>query len=206
MLVIDLEGDGVSRTKLDKLGIRSSDTAEIAFDGVRVPVENLLGQEGKGFYYMMESLQIERLTGVLTSVGMMDYILDITLSYIAARYAFGKPLNQIQVLRHQIAEMASEMEAYKAFAYQTSYRLAKGNSVVKECSMLKLRTADFLNEMVYKCQQMFGGYGFMEDYPIAGIYRDVRVLSIYAGTSEIMKEVLAKILIDQKMYNPVYQK
>jgi hypothetical protein len=204
MLVIDLDAAGVSRTKLDKLGIRCSDTAEIAFDGVRVPKENLLGEEGKGFYYMMESLQVERLTGVQGTIGLMQYALDITLQYISERAAFGKPLNKFQVLRHQIAEMASEIEAYRAFTYLTSYRLAKGEHVVKECSMLKLRTADLMNDIVYKCQQMFGGYGFMEEYPIARLYRDVRVLSIYAGTSEIMKEVIAKMVIDRVTYQSVY--
>ena len=98
------------------------------------------------------------------------------------------------------------MEAYKAFTYQTSYRLAKGENVVKECSMLKLKTADLMNEMVYKCQQMFGGYGFMEEFPIGRLYRDIRVLSIYGGTSEIMKEVIAKMVIDNKRYQPVYKK
>ena len=206
MLVIDLETEGVSRTKLDKVGIRCSDTAEIAFDHVRVPKEHLLGEEGRGFYYMMESLQVERLTGVQCTIGLMQYVLDITLQYISERTAFGKPISQFQALRHQIAEMASDMEAYKAFTYQTSYRLAKGENVVKECSMLKLKTADLMNEMVYKCQQMFGGYGFMEEFPIGRLYRDIRVLSIYGGTSEIMKEVIAKMVIDNKTYQPVYKK
>lgn len=126
MLVIDLDAEGVSRTKLDKVGIRCSDTAEIAFDNVKVPKENLLGEEGRGFYYMMESLQVERMTGVQGGIGLMQHVLDITLDYIAERNAFGKPINQFQVLRHQIAEMATEIEAYKSFTYQTSYRLAQG--------------------------------------------------------------------------------
>jgi len=202
MIVIDLDSEGVSKSKLDKVGIRSSDTAEIAFDGVRVPKENLLGEEGKGFYYMMQSLQVERMTGVQCTIGLMEYVLEITLQYVSERKAFGKPLNQLQVLRHQLADMASELEAYKAFTRQTSYRLAQGENVVKECSMLKLKTADFANEMVYKCQQMFGGYGFMNEYPIGRIFRDVRVLSIYAGTSEIMKEII-KILKSAAKINQI---
>ena len=142
MLVIDLDAEGVTRTKLDKVGLRCSDTAEIAFDNVKVPKENLLGEEGKGFYYMMESLQVERLTGVQGGIGLMEYVLNITLQYISERSAFGKPINKFQVLRHQIAEIATEIEAYKAFTHQTSYRLAKGENVVKECSMLKLRVSD----------------------------------------------------------------
>ncbi|MEO1437858.1 MAG: acyl-CoA dehydrogenase family protein [Bacteroidota bacterium] len=206
MLIIDLDSEGISRAKLDKVGIRSSDTAELAFDAVRVPKENLLGEEGKGFYYMMESLQVERLTGVQGAIGLMDYLMKITLQYISERSAFGKPINRFQVLRHQIADMATEVEAYRAFTHQTSVRLARGENVTKECSMLKMRTADLLNEMAYKCQQMFGGYGFMEEYPVGRFFRDVRVMSIYGGTSEIMKEVIAKMVIDQVQYQPVYKK
>lgn len=204
LLVVDLDAEGVSRSKLDKVGIRCSDTAEIAFNNVRVPKENLLGEEGKGFYYMMESLQVERLTGVQSNMGLMEYVLDITLQYISERTAFGKTINQFQVLRHRIADMATEIEAYKSFMNQTSYRLAKGEHVVKECSMLKLKTGDLINDVVYKCLQMFGGYGFMEEYPIGRIYRDVRVIPIYGGTSEIMKEIIAKIIIDKREYKPAY--
>lgn len=205
MMVIDLDAEGVMRSKLDKVGIRSSDTAEIAFNNVKVPVANLLGEEGKGFYYMMESLQVERLTGVQSNIGLMKYVLEITLQYISERKAFGKSINQFQALRHEIAELASELAAYESFMYQTSYNLTQGVQVVKECSMLKLKTGDFVNDLVYRCQQMFGGYGFMEEYPIGRIYRDVRVIPVYGGTSEIMKEIIAKILIDKKEYRPAYK-
>ena len=206
MLVIDLDSQGVTRTKLDKVGIRISDTAELAFDNVRVPKENLLGEEGKGFYYVMQSLQVERLTGAVACIGLIEYVMEITLQYISERMAFGQTINKFQVLRHQIAEMATEYEAYKAFSYQTSYRLAQGENVVKECSMLKMRVGDLLNEITYKCLQMFGGYGFMEEYPIGRIYRDVRIAPIYGGTSEIMKEIISKMVIDGVAYKPAYQK
>ena len=148
MLVIDLDAAGITKSKLDKVGLRCSDTAELAFSGVRVPKANLIGHEGKGFYYMMESLQVERLTGVQANIGLMEYVLDITLQYMSERMAFGKPINRFQALRHLIADLASEVEAYKAFMYQTSYRLSKGEHVVKECSMLKLKTGDLVNELV----------------------------------------------------------
>jgi alkylation response protein AidB-like acyl-CoA dehydrogenase len=204
MLVIDADSEGVSRSKLDKLGIRCSDTAEIAFDNVKVPVQNMIGEEGKGFYYMMDSLQVERLSTAQFNIGGMQKILDITLQYMSERKAFGKSINKFQALRHQIAEMASDIEAWKHFMHHTSYRLSKGEFVVKECSMLKLKTSDLINDIAYKCLQMFGGYGFMEEYPIARIYRDVRVIPIYAGTSEIMKEIIAKIVIDGADYKPAY--
>lgn len=204
MLVIDAESEGVSQSKLDKLGIRCSDTAEIAFDNVKVPIKNIIGEEGKGFYYMMDSLQVERLSTAQFNIGGMQKILDITLQYISERQAFGKSINKFQALRHQIADMASDIEAWKHFMHHTSYRLSKGEFVVKECSMLKLKTSDLINEIAYNCLQMFGGYGFMEEYPIARIYRDVRVIPIYAGTSEIMKEIIAKIIIDGADYKPAY--
>jgi len=204
MIVIDLDSEGVNKSKLDKIGLRCSDTAELAFDNVKVPKENLLGEEGRGFYYMMTSLQEERISVAQQNIGLMQYALDITLQYISERKAFGKTINKFQVLRHTIAEMASDLEAWRAFNDLTSYRLSKGEDVVKECSMLKLKTSDILNDMVYKCLQMFGGYGFMEEYPIGRLYKDVRVIPIYAGTSEIMKEIIAKTIIDSQEYKNAY--
>lgn len=206
MLVIDLDAEGVSRSKLDKLGIRSSDTAELAFNEVKVPVENLIGVEGQGFYYMMDSLQVERLTLAQANIGTMQQILEMTTQYMSERKAFGRSINKFQALRHKIVDLFTEYEAWKTFCRHTSYRLSKGEFVVKECSMLKLRTSDLVNEIAYHCLQMFGGYGFMEEYPIARIYRDVRVVPIYGGTSEIMKEILAKMLLDGVSYKPVYKK
>lgn len=205
MLVIENQMEGVITSKLNKIGLRCSDTAEIAFNNVKVPLENLLGQEGKGFYYMMESLQTERLAVSQMCVGAMDLALELTLQYISEREAFGKTINKLQVLRHKIVDIATEIEVWKQFMTHTSYRFSKGSFVVKECSMLKLRTADLLNTVVYDCLQMFGGYGYIEEFPIARLYRDVRVIPIYAGTSEIMKEILAKIVIDKVEYKPVYE-
>jgi alkylation response protein AidB-like acyl-CoA dehydrogenase len=204
LLVIDNEMEGVTTTKLDKIGMRCSDTAEIALNNVKVPVENLLGKEGSGFYYMMESLQTERLTVAQMCVGAMELALELTLQYMSEREAFGKPINKIQVLRHRIVDMATDLDVWKQYMLHNSYRFAKGDFVVKECSMLKMRTADLLNSMVYECLQMFGGYGYIEEFPIARLYRDARVIPIYAGTSEIMKEIISKIVIDKVEYKPVY--
>ncbi len=202
LFVIENQMQGVSVSKLVKMGLHCSDTAEIAFDNVKVPAENMLGEEGRGFYYMMEGLQIERLSISQICVGAMDYAMDLTLQYMSEREAFGRPINKFQALRHKIADLATEIEAWKQFMYHTSYRYGQGEFVVKECSMLKLKTADLLNKVVYDCLQMFGGYGFMEEYPIARLYRDVRVIPIYAGTSEIMREIIAKIVIDKVEYKP----
>ena len=205
MVVIDLDAEGVTKSKLDKVGIRCSDTAELAFDNVKIPAQNLLGEPGRGFYYMMESLQVERLSIAQSNIGLMENIMEITLQYISERIVFGKSINKFQSLRHEIADMSSDITAWKALMENTSYRLSKGEHVVKECSMLKLKTSDLVNEVAYKCLQMFGGYGFMEEYPIGRIYRDVRVVPIYGGTSEIMKEIIAKMIIDKVSYQPVYK-
>ena len=206
MIVVDLDSEGVTRSKLDKVGIRCSDTAELAFNNVKVPAENLLGEEGKGFYYMMESLQVERLTLAIANIGTIRYALDLTHQYMSERKAFGKTINQFQVLRHRLADMETEYAAWKTFSDHTSYRLSKGEHVVKECSMLKLKTSDLLNDIIYDCLQMFGGYGFMEEYPIGRLHRDARVIPIYGGTSEIMKEIISKIVVDNKQYKPAYKK
>ncbi|MBN8589245.1 MAG: acyl-CoA dehydrogenase family protein [Rhodothermia bacterium] len=205
MLVIDRNTPGVTTSKLQKIGMLSSDTAEIAFDNVRVPVENLLGEEGKGFYYMMESLQTERLTLSHCNMGLMERAIDLTLQYMNERQAFGQSINKFQALRHRMADIASEVEAYKQFINHTSWLFGHGEQVVKECSMLKLRTSELLKKVVDECLQMFGGYGFMEEYEIARMYRDVRVIPIYAGTSEIMREIIAKIIIDGHQYKSAYK-
>ncbi len=205
LLVIDNAADGVSTNKLDKIGIRCSDTAEVAFDEVKVPVENLLGEEGKGFYYMMESLQTERLAISMGNIGLMDYALKITLKYMEERQAFGQSLNKFQALRHRLVDLASEVEAYRQYTHHTCWLYEQGEVIVKECSMLKLKTSEILKKLVDECLQMFGGYGYMDEYPISKMYRDVRVIPIYAGTSEIMREILSRIIFDGKEYKKVYK-
>ncbi len=200
LLVIDANSEGYSTTKLDKLGIRSSDTAEIAFQDVKVPASNLIGEEGKGFLYMMMSLQIERLSIAWACLGGCLGVMDVTKQYIQEREAFGKPIAKFQTIRHKMVEMETEIEATRAFMYLSTQRFVKGESIVKEATMLKLKTAELLNQVADDCLQFFGGYGFMEEFPIARVYRDQRVNPIYGGTSEIMKEILSKIVIDGVKY------
>lgn len=200
LLVIDTKSEGYSVSKLDKLGVRSSDTAEIAMLNVKVPVKNLIGEEGKGFYYMMQSLQIERLSIAWACMGNLLGVMDITLQYIQEREAFGKSISKFQVIRHKLVELQTEIEAYRAFMYISTQRFAKGENIVKEATMLKYKIPELLNKAANECLQFFGGYGFMEEYPIARIYRDQRVAPIYGGTSEIMKEILSKMIIDGVNY------
>ena len=200
LLVIDRNAEGVSARKMKKLGWHSSDTAELSFDNVKVPVENLVGSEGAGFYYLMNGLQLERLCFIPCSVVAMEYAIEKSLQYMSERTAFGRPINKFQVLRHRIAQLASEVEAMKAFSYHACELYAKGIYDVKKCSMAKLICTELNEKVATQCLQFYGGYGFMEDYPMARMYRDCRVGTIGGGSSEIMREIIAKIVIDSMDY------
>ena len=204
LLVVDLNSPGITRTKLNKIGWHSSDTAEIRFDDVRVPADNLIGQENKGFYYLMESLQLERLVAAVMAVSGAQTALDWTLTYLNEREAFGKKIGTFQAIRHKIADVATEIEMARQFVYHTCWLFTQGAVVVKECSMAKLAASEMQKRVVDTCLQFFGGYGYMEDYPIARAYRDVRVGTIAGGTSEIMREIIAKIVVDAVAYKAVY--
>lgn len=202
IFIMDRDTPGISSSKLDKLGWRASDTAEIAFDNVKVPAANLMGGEGKGFSYLMQHLALERLIMAINAHARSEFALEYTMQYMTERTAFGKTLDQFQVLRHKVAEMASEIEVHKTFNYVTIDRLNKGRYVVKEASMAKLLSTKVADEVAYKCLQMLGGYGYMEKYPLARIFRDSRLGPIGGGTSEILTEIIAKIVIDKKTYRP----
>ncbi|MEM8525681.1 MAG: acyl-CoA dehydrogenase family protein [Bacteroidota bacterium] len=202
LFVLDREMEGISASKLDKLGWRASDTAELAFDNVKIPAKNLLGEEGKGFAYLMQHLSLERLIMGINAHARAEFAIDYTLQYMSERQAFGKSLDRYQALRHRVAEMASEVEMAKVFNYHTIARLDKGEYVVKEASMSKLKCTKIADEVIYQCLQYLGGYGYMEEYPLARLLRDSRLGPIGGGTSEIMKEILAKMLIDKKSYKP----
>ena len=200
MIIIDRDTPGVSATALDKLGWHASDTGEIAFQDVRVPVENLLGAENQGFYYIMQHFASERLWMAIGGMAAADFALECTLNYMSEREAFGRPINKFQVLRHRIAQMASEIEMTKQFIYSLSKRYNDGDYIVKEAAMAKLIATQLSDRVTYDCLQMFGGYGFMEDYPLARMFRDSRLGTIGGGTSEICCEIISKMMIDQKAY------
>lgn len=204
LIVVDLDTEGVSKTKLNKMGWHSSDTAEIKFDEVKVPLENLIGYENGGFYYLMESLQLERLVAAIMAVAGSELVLEITLQYLHEREAFGRKIAKFQAIRHKIAEVATEIEVAKQFVYNSCKKFENGEVVVKECSMAKLHTSELSKRVVDTCLQFFGGYGYIEDYPIARMYRDARVGTIAGGTSEILKEIISKIVIDDVQYKKVY--
>lgn len=200
LIVIDRNAEGVSATKLKKLGWHASDTAELSFDNVRVPVENLIGEEGQGFYYLMGGLQLERLTGAIGAYAACESALEYALGYMSERKAFGRTINRFQVLRHRVAQMASEIEATRQFVLHCSRMHNDGIYAVKECSMAKLLATELSDKVMTQCLQFFGGYGFMEEYKIARMFRDSRVGTIGGGSSEIMREIIAKMVIDDVSY------
>lgn len=200
IFVVDRDTPGISSTKLDKLGWRASDTGEIAFDNVVIPAENLMGEEGKGFPYIMQHFALERLLMGINAHARAEFAVEYALQYMSEREAFGKSINQFQALRHKIAEMASEVEVCKEFNYSVAKRLGEGGYVVKEASMSKLISTKMADQVIYDALQMLGGYGYMEEYPLARLSRDSRLGPIGGGTSEILKEIIAKMIIDKKEY------
>ena len=202
IFILDRETKGISSTKLDKLGWRASDTAEIAFDNVIISAENLLGEEGKGFTYLMSHFALERLIMGVNAHARAEYALNYAIQYMSERKAFGKTLNTFQVLRHKVADMASEVEMCKEFNYSIANRMKQGQYIVKEASMSKLLSTQIADKVINECLQLLGGYGYMEDYPMARLLRDSRLGQIGGGTSEILREIIAKMVIDKKEYKP----
>jgi alkylation response protein AidB-like acyl-CoA dehydrogenase/putative sterol carrier protein len=201
LIVVDMNTPGISTSKLKKLGWKASDTGELAFDNVRVPAENLIGEENKGFYYIMQRFELERLTLAIASLAASEYALEYSLQYMSERKAFGKTINKFQVLRHRVAQMAAEIEACKTFTYNICQMYKDGRYCVKEASMSKMLATELADKVIYQCLQFFGGYGFMEEYKVARMYRDSRLGPIGGGSSEIMCEIIAKMVIDDVSYD-----
>jgi alkylation response protein AidB-like acyl-CoA dehydrogenase len=189
----DTPGYSVSR-KLDKLGMRSSDTAELALDDARVPGDALLGTEGKGFYQIMWELQGERLIGVAGSVAGAQLAMDRTLEYAKSRHAFGRPIGSFQVLRHRFAEMATSLEAARQLTYDTALAWERGEYPVKQISMAKLYGGIVVNRVMNDCLQIHGGMGYSSELWVERAWRDSRLLRIGGGTDEIMREVISKTM------------
>ena len=184
-------GFTVSR-KLDKMGMLASDTAELSFQDMRVPAENLLGQEGAGFYEVMRIFQRERLVAGLHCTAGCQRALEDTIAYVQGRHAFEGPLSEKQVIRHKLAELATLIEAGRWLTYAACLKYQAHEDAVREISMVKLFTADMAQRVAYDCVQLHGGYGYMREYPIERFFRDYRLMTIGGGTSEIMKEIIAK--------------
>jgi len=198
LFVVDLREDGkevpgfsVSRT-LEKMGMHSSDTAELAFEDMRVPAEAVLGEIGKGFYHISWELQGERLVAAAGCHAAAERMIEKTLEYAKEREAFGRPIGKFQAIRHKFAEMATQAEAAKQFTYATAWRFANGEYPVREITMAKLFASRVACDVADECVQILGGYGYMKEYEIERAYRDVRLNRIGAGTDEIMLDVIGR--------------
>jgi citronellyl-CoA dehydrogenase len=193
LFIVDMDLPGVVREqRLQKLGMHASDTALLAFQDVRVPAGALLGEEGKGFYHIMWELQGERMIGAAGCVAAAQKAFDRTLAYAKERQAFGRSIGHFQVIRHKFAEMATKIEAARQLVYTTAWRFANGEYPVREISMAKVYAARVACEVTDECLQIHGGAGYMREYGIERVWRDMRLNRIGAGTDEIMLEVIGR--------------
>ena len=195
LILVEADTPGFVRgRKLDKLGLRGQDTSELAFEDCRVPVANVLGAEGRGFIQLMEQLQQERLTIAVGAIASCRRALADTIAYTKERRAFGQSIAQFQNTQFRLAELATEVEVGQAFVDRLLVAHVRGDDIVTEVSMAKWWTTELQKRLTSQCLQLFGGYGFMMEYPIATDYADAAVQSIYAGTNEIMKVIIARRL------------
>jgi acyl-CoA dehydrogenase len=188
-----MKGYGVGRA-LRKTGWWASDTAELVFEDVRVPVENRIGEEGSGFVGVMQNFQGERLSLAAFATATADVALQESIRYVKERRAFGKPIAAFQVTKHKLAKMATQVEAAKALTYAVAARIQKGEYVVKEVSMAKNFTSDVAQYVTYEAVQLHGGMGYMRETMVERLARDARLLPIGGGTTEIMNEIISKMM------------
>ena len=199
LFIIDLRDESGEKVpgftvsaELEKMGMHSSDTGELAFEDVRVPVDAVLGEIGKGFYHISWELQGERLVAAFGSHAGCERMIEKTLEYAKEREAFGRSIGKFQAIRHKFAEMATKTEAAKQFNYATAWRFANGEYPVREITMAKLFASRVACEVADECIQILGGYGYMKEYEIERAYRDVRLNLIGAGTDEVMLDVIGR--------------
>ena len=179
---------------LDKMGFHSQDTAELSFVDCRVPVTNLLGKEGQGFSFLMKKLQGERLIASVMAQSMAEAMLQMTIKYSRERTIFGNPISSFQHNTFKIVEMATEIELGRTFLDNLVSDYIAGEDIVMKVSMAKAWIPEMANRVAYQCVQLHGGYGYMEEYPICRFARDVRVIPIFAGTTEVMKVIVGKMM------------
>ncbi len=189
-----LPGFTVSR-RLDKMGMRASDTAELSFQECPVPAANLLGEEGRGFQQLAAGLQRERVMAAVLALSGAAQALEDSTAYLRERHAFDGPLSAKQALRHRVAEMATELAAARQLVYHAAALYAASEECVSQVSMAKLFATEVANRVAYQAVQLHGGYGYMREFPVERFFRDVRLWTIASGTSEIMREIIARRLL-----------
>jgi len=196
LFLVDTSLPGFSTGKpINKMGQHCSDTAELFFENMRIPADSLLGEEGKGFVYLMQELPRERLGCAVQAIGHAQGALDLTVEYVKERKAFGQSVAQFQNTRFKLAQCNTELEMCKALLEKNMVKYQNQQMTVTDAAVLKLSATEMQLTMVNECLQLFGGYGYTDEYPISRFYRDARVQTIYAGSSEIMKEMIARDLL-----------
>jgi alkylation response protein AidB-like acyl-CoA dehydrogenase len=195
LIVIEEGMQGFTRGRnLEKIGLHAQDTAELFFDDVRVPTGNLLGEEGKGFLHLVQNLPQERLSLATGAIAHARAAFDWTLDYVKEREAFGQPIGGFQVVKHTLAEMHTELDIAQTYVDAQIMALNAGELTAEEAAKAKWWVTELENSVITRCLQLFGGWGYMEEYPIARAFRDARVQTIYGGTTEMMKEIVGKSL------------
>ena len=195
LFLVERGAPGFTRGPLiKKIGLKAQDTVELFFDDCRIPYENLLGEEGKGFIYLMQKLQQERLVCAIGSMAAAERAIEVTIDYVKERRVFGKPLSKFQHTQFLLAELASEVTAGRCFVDQLISNHIAGKDVTKETCMAKYWVCEMAMRVADRCLQLFGGYGYCTEYPISRFFVDGRIQSIYAGTSEIMKLIVSRMM------------
>ncbi|MBM7553614.1 acyl-CoA dehydrogenase family protein [Thalassobacillus pellis] len=193
LLMVEKGTEGFKKGKqLNKVGLHSQDTAELIFEDSKVPTDNLIGKEGEGFYYLMKHLQQERLIVAIGGIAASERMLELTISYVKGRKAFGQSIASFQNTQFKLVELQTEVEIGRTFLDRTITAHMNGQDVVKEVSMAKWWITELTKKVASECLQLHGGYGYMEEYEIARRFRDAPVAAIYAGSNEIMKTIIAK--------------
>jgi citronellyl-CoA dehydrogenase len=193
LICVPMDAKGITRQKIHKIGMHSSDTAQLFFDEVRVPQANVIGQEGFGFTYQMLQFQEERLYSAASSVKGFDRLIDLTIDYTRDRQAFGKSILDNQVVHFRLAELRAEVELLRALTWSAIEQYVSGKDVTKLASMAKLKTGRLARELTDACLQYWGGMGFTADNPVSRAYRDTRLVSIGAGADEVMLSIICKL-------------
>jgi len=193
LIVVPMNLPGITRQKIHKIGMDSSDTAQLFFDNVRVPQRNLIGQEGMGFMFQMMQFQEERLWGAASSLKNLDQVIDHTIDYTRQRQAFGKPLLDNQVVHYRLAELRTEVEALRSLTYRAVEMYIGGQDAAKLASMAKLKCGRLIREVADSCLQYWGGMGFTWDNPVSQAFRDGRLVSIGGGADEVMLSIICKL-------------
>lgn len=198
LIVVDTNSAGLSTNKLDNLGWHCSDTVELIFKDVRVPVKNMIGTSNLGFYYIMRCLQIERLAAGILAIGGMDRCLDLTWRYLSTRKVFDGTLSKLQSIRHRMADLVTDVAATRQLAYHAAWLFQNSNQLpIAACSMVKLKATELANRVAQECMQFHGASGYQNESAISRMYRDSQAASIAGGASEIMRDIISQQVFEE---------